>query len=83
MIDRRQFLANSRRSRNALVLVAPRRFHEQREHHIHIWLGSACHVDAWDPRIKGDPRKKRTSVPGAINASVPGLQVYEHLSNCW
>ena len=52
------------------------------EHCIHIWLGGgACHVDTWDPKIKGDP-KKPGSYYDAIDTSVPGLQVSEHLSNC-
>ena len=88
MIDRRQFLAGT-----AAAAAMPSVMHSAPrpdfapgnvEHCIHIWLGGgACHVDTWDPKIKGDPKlKKPGSYYDAIDTSVPGLQVCEHLSNC-
>ena len=48
---------------------------------IFIWLGGgACHVDTWDPKVRGDAKKK---VPGSyydsIPTAVPDVRVCEHL----
>ena len=41
----------------------------QAESCIFIWLGGgACHVDTWDPKIRGDAEKKR---PGSYYDSIP------------
>ena len=54
------------------------------EHCIHIWLGGgAAQVDTWDPKALGDAKaKKAGSYYPAIDTSVPGVQVCEHLSRC-
>jgi hypothetical protein len=54
------------------------------EHCIHIWLGGgAAQVDTWDPKPMGDPKaKKAGSYYPAIDTSVPGVQVCEHLRGC-
>lgn len=54
------------------------------EHCIHIWLGGgAAQVDTWDPKKLGDAKtRKAGSYYGAIDTSVPGVQVCEHLSRC-
>ncbi|MSU41017.1 MAG: DUF1501 domain-containing protein [Pedosphaera sp.] len=51
------------------------------EHCIFIWLGGgACHVDTWDPKIRGDAKlKKPGSDYAAIETAVPGVRVCEHL----
>lgn len=88
MIDRRQFIAGTTAAAAmpSVLHSAPRPDFApgKVEHCIHIWLGGgACHVDTWDPKIKGDPKlKKPGSYYDAIDTSVPGLQVCEHLSNC-
>lgn len=48
---------------------------------IFIWLGGgACHVDTWDPKVRGDAKKK---IPGsyydAIPTAVREVQVCQHL----
>lgn len=48
---------------------------------IFIWLGGgACHVDTWDPKVRGDAAKK---LPGSYYDAVPtaiaDVQVCEHL----
>ena len=88
MINRRQFLAGTAAAAAmpSMVHSAPRPDFApgKVEHCIHIWLGGgACHVDTWDPKIKGDPKlKKPGSYYDSIDTSVPGLLVCEHLSNC-
>ena len=54
------------------------------EHCIFIWLGGgACHIDMWDPKRKGDAKlKKAGSYYDAIETSVPGVKVCEHLKQC-
>ena len=54
------------------------------EHCIFIWLGGgACHIDMWDPKRKGDANlKKAGSYYDAIETSVPGVKVCEHLKQC-
>lgn len=54
------------------------------EHCIMIWLGGgACHIDTWDPKIKGDPKaKKPGSYYDPIDTAIPGTQVCEHLPKC-
>ena len=54
------------------------------EHVIHIWLGGgAAQVDTWDPKQLGDAKaKKAGSYYPAIDTSVPGVRVCEHLSRC-
>ena len=54
------------------------------EHVIHIWLGGgAAQVDTWDPKVLGDAKaKKAGSYYPAIDTSVPGVKVCEHLSRC-
>ncbi|MDM4017511.1 DUF1501 domain-containing protein [Roseiconus lacunae] len=54
----------------------------QADHVISIWLGGGMgQIDTFDPKAKGDPKSKR---PGAyydaIETSVSGVQVCEHLS---
>ena len=47
---------------------------------IFIWLGGgACHIDMWDPKRRGDGRKKPGSYYDPIATAIPGVQVTEHL----
>ncbi|MEX0820232.1 MAG: DUF1501 domain-containing protein [Pirellulaceae bacterium] len=48
---------------------------------IFLWLGGgACHMDTWDPKVKGDAKtKKPGSYYDAIPTSIAGVQVCEHL----
>src|SRR5687768_11331217 len=47
---------------------------------IFIWLGGgAAHIDTFDPKVRGDGKKKAGSYYDAIDTAVPGLQVCEHL----
>ena len=86
-MNRRKFLATAATSAallpNALA-AAPKFPKGKAEHCIFIWLGGgACHVDTWDPKRKGDPKlKKAGSYYDAIDTSVPGVQVCEHLKHC-
>ena len=52
------------------------------EHVISIWLGGGMgQIDTFDPKRKGDPKaKKAGSYYNAIETSVSGVQVCEHLS---
>ncbi len=51
------------------------------DHCIFLWLGGgACHVDTWDPKVRGDAKlKKAGSYYDSIETSVPGVRVCEHL----
>lgn len=53
------------------------------EHCIFIWLGGGmAHMDTFDPKALGDPKaspKKAGAAYPAIETSVPGVQVCEHL----
>ncbi|MEL6105835.1 MAG: DUF1501 domain-containing protein [Planctomycetota bacterium] len=51
------------------------------EHVISIWLGGGMgQIDTFDPKRRGDPAtKKAGSYYDAIETSVPGIQVCEHL----
>ena len=86
-MNRRNFIATAATSAallpNALA-SAPKFPKGKAEHCIFIWLGGgACHVDTWDPKRKGDPKlKKAGSYYDAIDTSVPGVQVCEHLKHC-
>lgn len=52
------------------------------EHVISIWLGGGMgQIDTFDPKRKGDPKTRVAgSYYDAIDTSVPGVQVCEHLS---
>ena len=53
------------------------------EHCIMLWLGGGpCHVDTWDPKRLGDPKKRIAgSAYPAIETAIPGVRVCEHLPN--
>ncbi len=53
----------------------------QAEHVVSIWLGGGMgQIDTFDPKAKGDPKAKRAgSYYDAIETSVPGVQLCEHL----
>lgn len=47
---------------------------------IFLWLGGgACHIDTFDPKRRGDGKKKPGSYYDAIPTAIPGVQVCEHL----
>ena len=47
---------------------------------VFIWLGGgACHIDTWDPKRKGDGKKKAGSYYDSIPTAVPDVSVCEHL----
>ncbi|MCH9655386.1 MAG: DUF1501 domain-containing protein [Planctomycetes bacterium] len=54
------------------------------EHCIMVWLGGgSCHIDTWDPKIKGDPKaKKAGSYYDSIPTAIKGTEVCQHLSKC-
>ena len=48
---------------------------------IFIWLGGgACHIDTWDPKERGDGKKKAGSYYDAIPTAIPDVSVCQHLS---
>lgn len=48
---------------------------------IFIWLGGgAAHIDTFDPKVRGDGKKKPGSYYDAIDTAIPGVKVTEHLS---
>jgi hypothetical protein len=48
---------------------------------IFIWLGGgACHIDTWDPKVRGDGKKKPGSYYDAIDTAIPGEKVCQHLA---
>jgi hypothetical protein len=51
------------------------------EHVISIWLGGGMgHVDTFDPKRRGDPKKKLAgSYYDSITTAVPGVRICEHL----
>ena len=54
------------------------------EHCIMVWLGGgSCHIDTWDPKRKGDPkRKKAGSYYESIDTAIAGTKVCQHLPKC-
>ncbi len=54
------------------------------DHCVMIWLGGgACHIDTWDPKMKGDAKaKKPGSYYDPIDTAIEGEQVCEHLPKC-
>src|SRR5262245_56553353 len=45
-----------------------------------LWLGGgACHIDTFDPKRKGDGKKKPGSAYDAIPTAAAGVQICEHL----
>ena len=83
-MDRRRFLATTAGAAaisslpSALTAKPPLK---SADSCIFIWLGGgACHVDTWDPKRKGDGRKKAGSYYDPINTSVKGVQVCQHLT---
>ena len=83
-VNRRKFLATTAMGTALLpnALAAPQKFPKGKaEHCVFIWLGGgSCHVDTWDTKRKGDAKlKKAGSYYNAIDTSIPGVQVCEHL----
>ena len=54
------------------------------EHCIMIWLGGgASHLDTWDPKQLGDPKKKKAgSAYESIPTAIKDVRVCKHLSRC-
>ncbi len=47
---------------------------------IFMWLGGgAAHVDTWDPKVRGDGKKKAGSYYDAVDTAIRGEKVSEHL----
>jgi hypothetical protein len=47
---------------------------------IFLWLGGgAAHIDTFDPKVKGDGKKKAGSYYDAIDTAISGVKVCEHL----
>ena len=48
---------------------------------IFLWLGGgACHIDTFDPKVKGDAKARRAgSYYDPIDTTIDGVQVCEHL----
>lgn len=67
-------------SASAAVVPGPERFRGKADACIFIWLGGgAAHVDTFDPKIRGDGKKRPGSYYDAIDTAIPGVQVCEHL----
>ena len=86
-MNRRNFITTAATGTAMLpsALAAANKFPKGKaEHCIFIWLGGgSCHVDTWDPKRKGDAKlKKAGSYYDAIDTTVPGVQVCEHLKQC-
>ena len=86
-MNRRNFITTAATGMAMLpsALAAANKFPKGKaEHCIFIWLGGgSCHVDTWDPKRKGDAKlKKAGSYYDAIDTTVPGVQVCEHLKQC-
>jgi hypothetical protein len=95
LASRREFLASAATAGIAAASPAflPRAFADdanaQREeklprggadHCVFIWLGGgACQIDTFDPKRRGDGKKRAGSYYDAIETAVPGLEVCEHL----
>src|SRR5262245_52190191 len=48
---------------------------------IFIWLGGGCcHIDTWDPKQKGDGKKKAGSYYDPIPTAIKGASVCQHLA---
>ncbi|TWT67444.1 DUF1501 domain-containing protein [Allorhodopirellula solitaria] len=86
---RRRFLQTSAAGVGALSLptaafgeTADTHLKGKAEHVISIWLGGGMgQMDTFDPKRRGDPKAKVAgSYYDAIDTSVPGVQVCEHLS---
>ena len=79
-MDRRTFLSGLAAT-GALATTAqsaPKR--KTADSCIFLWLGGgACHVDTWDPKRKGDGKKKAGSAYDSITTAVNGVKVCEHL----
>lgn len=89
-INRREFigsaaaLAGSLALPGSLLAESPDKLIQGKaEHVISIWLGGGMgQVDTFDPKRKGDPKKKTPgSYYDSIETAVPGVQVCEHLKN--
>ncbi len=93
MLDRRELLRRASALATALPAVAlpslasanetPTPAFGKAEHVISVWLGGGMgQMDTFDPKRKGDPKGGK---PGAyyeaIETSMPGVQVCEHLPN--
>ncbi|MDG1892404.1 MAG: DUF1501 domain-containing protein [Verrucomicrobiota bacterium] len=86
-LNRRKFLASGAAAGCGLALpdmaMAKDVFTKGKaEHVISIWLGGGMgQIDTFDPKGKGDPKKKRAgSYYDSIETAVPGVRVCEHLS---
>ena len=66
---------------NSLHASAPVRLGKA-EHCVMLWLGGGMsQIDTFDPKRRGDAKQKKAgSYYAAIDTSVPGVQVCEHLS---
>ena len=89
-IGRRQFLATAGAGAAGMILGSRSTWAAtpatpfpmgKADHCIMLWLGGgACHVDTWDPKRKGDAKKREAgSYYDAIPTAVEGIQVCEHL----
>ncbi len=95
-LSRRKFLtlaAQSGLAASAASLAGTRAFADgdvkknplgKAEHCIFIWLGGgAAHIDTWDPKRLGDPKKRVAgSAYEAIPTAIKDVQVTKHLSRC-
>ena len=66
---------------NADDILSRKTIRGKAEHVISIWLGGGMgQIDSFDPKRKGDPKKKLTgSYYDSIDTAVPGVQLCEHL----
>jgi hypothetical protein len=69
-------------TRPLLADDAPGRFPRGKaESCIFVWLGGgACHIDTWDPKERGDGKKKAGSYYDAIPTAIRDVSVCQHLS---
>ncbi len=81
MLNRREFLAATTAASAASAATTQPVPKGKADACIFMWLGGgAAHMDTWDPKIRGDGKKKAGSYYKAIDTAIKGEQVCEHLS---
>ena len=86
-MKRRQFIQGTIAASGAMVTANAAEASEKvlrgkAEHCVMLWLGGGMsQIDTFDPKKRGDAKQKKPgSYYSAIETSVPGVQVCEHLS---
>ena len=81
MLNRREFLAAMTAASAASAATTQPVPKGKADACIFMWLGGgAAHMDTWDPKMRGDGKKKAGSYYKAIDTAIRGEQVCEQLS---